>query len=106
MTRPFSEDLLEYAAIDIYKLAALYPKLIKGPQTDLIAISARYSRLYSQRRVRSDKFCNNGFLPKEVLDSPLGPKRACQGCKRALTEASYTSSRRPMCIVCVRVARR
>lgn len=104
MKRPLTDILLQYAAIDIYKLAKLYGKLVSASNRGtLLEISERFGSMYPTRRSRTDKYVNNGLLPLEILAISPGVKRQCAGCKRLLTEGSFARGMEVKCKVCIRV---
>jgi hypothetical protein len=94
------QDELDYAALDILQLRALY-KLYKSRMLELSHIldeSERYSQIWKDERPPGRAwYIDHGILPQEILERPalaqmkhdkLGTKE-CGGCGRLLHQDSF-----------------
>jgi exonuclease 3'-5' domain-containing protein 1 len=96
MDRPLSTQLLNYAAHDIYAIAALYEhfrvvKYIPKDCTSLLRWSNRYISVHLARGPphRDDIYRKGPFLPLDIITSPSGPQVECKGCMRSLSASHF-----------------
>ncbi|CED84320.1 Ribonuclease H-like domain [Phaffia rhodozyma] len=95
--RPLSSDLRAYSSSDIYKLSGLHAKFhhlgMLHPLPRLMSLSARFVSLHGDSlREAGNKYHQHGFLPAEVVEDGVGPRRICPGCERSLCASSYGNS--------------
>ncbi|CCG84759.1 protein of unknown function [Taphrina deformans PYCC 5710] len=103
--RPVSAVMLEYAALDIYCIAAAH----EGFQADgilpktgkVLDYYEEKSLLYCEsfqftRRIQGDRFNNHGFVPTGIFDDPelleQEPTITCSGCRRDILERRFHPS--------------
>ncbi|KAI0337586.1 hypothetical protein BDW22DRAFT_1488252 [Trametopsis cervina] len=100
--RPLPAEYIQYAAMDVHMISALYYTFVSRGYTtghDDVALKAkcaRYVAFWAERQPRVDErnfYVRNAFLPLELIDDPLPPhlpRRECGKCGRSLTDASYS----------------
>lgn len=102
MKRPLKPVLLEYAADDIKRIAALYRRFLAldylhlSRLSEALELSNRYDsecRLYGRPDIQQDsyRFRHHPYLPLDALGKPISLEIAsqCTGCQRILANTHF-----------------
>jgi hypothetical protein len=96
MDRPLPVQLLNYAAHDIYAIAALYEHFlaVKWIPKDISSLLKRCTRYVSIHLARGvphldDIYRRGPFLPLDIIMDPAGPLVQCKGCIRSLNPIHF-----------------